>query len=345
VLWAEDFPTVVSTEKYQLTESFPSFPASIFWRDAVTAVAWSPDGKKLAAFSGYGSHIHVWNIATGDVRILERQKGSPYINNSLEFLDDDELLTPIDRGTQENSLYDFSVLNIQNGSIVKNVHGPKPDHNGVNAYALSPDRTMAVSINSASGMLKIGTREFGSNPVPLYSTATWQIIRSFEVPGPMAVAFSPDGKQIAFGGFGGVIRIYNIADESLSKTIDAFGGRAESIESLTYSADGRYIAESGYFFDGNDDVKSPRVVRVSDGEVIASYPGHVPASKVVWSPNGKILAFATHDKTVRLWNPNYLDNARVTILHINSMCLAFSPDGNQLASCDSDGVKVFNLKF
>ncbi|WP_109011553.1 PD40 domain-containing protein [Nostoc commune] len=80
------------------------------------------------------------------------------------------------------------------------------------------------------------------------------------------------------------------------------------------------------------------------GKEITTFRGH---SSVVFSPDGKTLAFASNDKTIKLWN---LDTGKeITTLrgHSNYVTsVVFSPDGKTLASASRDNtIKLWNLNL
>jgi hypothetical protein len=68
---------------------------------------------------------------------------------------------------------------------------------------------------------------------------------------------------------------------------------------------------------------------------------------VSFSPDGQILASASADHTVKLWNPkNGILLATLKAHTDNVLSLSFSPDGKILASTGDDGtVKLWNVKF
>jgi WD40 repeat protein len=143
-----------------------------------------------------------------------------------------------------------------------------------------------------------------------------------------SVAFSPDGKLLATGGFDNTIKLW---DWPSGKELHTLKGHTDQVYSVAFSPDGNLLAS------GSKD-KTIRLWDPKDGKFVRELKGHGDiVDSVTFSPDGKFLASAGADKSVRLWNP--ADGKEVKKLgdHKGSVYrAAFSPDGKLLASCSQD---------
>jgi WD40 repeat protein len=183
-----------------------------------------------------------------------------------------------------------------------------------------------------------------------------------------SVAFSPDGKQIASGGWDGSIQIWNVADGTTIRVLGGYDGR-----SALYSPDGKWIACGGdktfkvwdattgypaltvpgfskkvltvaFTPDGNSIVsggrdKTVQVWTRADGKLLLTLSGHTEA---VWavevSPSGKDIVSAGDDGTIRVWNAaTGAPLQKIAGNAGNVHAATFSPDGAQIASGMQDG--------
>ncbi|HEX9732724.1 MAG TPA: TIR domain-containing protein [Thermoanaerobaculia bacterium] len=114
-----------------------------------------------------------------------------------------------------------------------------------------------------------------------------------------AVAWSPDGRYLAVGGDMGRVWLWRFdgGDPRLSQ------GPARALElegvvvDLAFSPDGRLLAAAG----DNQSRGCARVWDVASGREIADVPYSDAVTALAWTSDGRYLAVASRDRSVRLW--------------------------------------------
>ncbi len=112
-------------------------------------------------------------------------------------------------------------------------------------------------------------------------------------PTATAVAVSPDGRLVASGHVGGVIRLWNSETGVELRQVAAHDDR---VYSLDFSPDGTRLVSGGLDF-------SVRVFDVATLEQVLELRGHEDSLRdVAFSPDGTQIASCGSDGTVRLWD-------------------------------------------
>ena len=149
----------------------------------------------------------------------------------------------------------------------------------------------------------------------------------------LAVAYSPDGKQIAVGVSSGII-FYN--SQTLSH-VNFISAKAWA-RSVAFSPDGQNLAAGLFDY-------TARLWRTSDGKELQVFEDHHDwVRSVAFSPDGIFLATAGDDDTIRFWNISD-GSLKLVINGVTGVrILAISPDGKTLAAGLQDAsVQLFNI--
>src|SRR5262249_50035593 len=141
----------------------------------------------------------------------------------------------------------------------------------------------------------------------------------------------PDGKLLATAAYGRVV-VWDLDGPTPVKTLtNVLGG----VNCVRFSPDGKTLAVAG----GQPSARGGlRAFQVADWETTAVLAGHEDAvAGVAFSADGKRLASASFDRTVRVWD--LATNKQTLSLTGHSdfaYAVAFSPDGQYLGSASKD---------
>lgn len=205
---------------------------------------------------------------------------------------------------------------------------------------------------SADGKLLATGLNYGRS-VALWDPAAGKELRTFNIPasgGINNLAVSPDGKTVAVGSTDSVVRLYASATGKEIRTLAEFDRQGRnrfalfSSAKMSYSPDGKQLVVFGMEIDNGNSKRALNVWDVAGGKVqycIDADANHVDsASTSVFSPNSKMLAWATKSGDITLAD-SATGKVRKTIKSGIPRLgrIAFSPDGKSVLGCGiHDGV-------
>jgi WD40 repeat protein len=157
-----------------------------------------------------------------------------------------------------------------------------------------------------------------------------------------ALQFSKDGNTLISVGNDKTIRFWDIQDGSLIKTLRTQSNKGPdgAIYTTTLSPDGSYLALGGYF--PENEIRIINLQRQQDVVILKGHKNVI--NKLVFSKNGRILASASADRTVKIWGLTYNAGAiqgellRSLNGHQGQIYdIDISPSGTSVISAAADG--------
>lgn len=307
----------------------PAEPLATFGKfpDWVTSIAFSPDGKLIAAGS-YGvvklfdtaskAEIASWPEPAGFVKALAfSPDGSRLASTSYQTVTLREIV-PLESAASANAA---RVVKGHRGYVTGADFSP----DGKLLATCSEDETIRlwdpVTGEERRAIIGLSQPALG---VRFAHNGEWLAVctgdatrptkkgaaRIYDVEGQLrylleghervvsALAFSPDDSTLATGSADEMIKLWNTSDGKELRTLE---GHSRPVNSLAYFPDGRTLASAGGGRNaGGNDIK---LWDLGTGKVRGTISAHDgPVLNVTLTSDGRLLASSSVDKTVKLWD-------------------------------------------
>ncbi len=301
---------------------------------ASTALAWSPDGTKIAAGTYYGGYInskagaglsYLWQAPSGwtsaNVSLVRMTTNRYGKVTALAFSADS---TRLASGCAAGS---NSVNSVTDGSVVVTC----PAYN----TSVRPAAVTSVAFSTA-GLMASGCEDA---TIRVYDSSSWSQLWSTNTAhttNVTAVAFSPNGLLLATASLDSTIKIWSTNDWTCQRTLS---GNTNGIVTVGFSPDGQKLVSGS--LDG-----TVQIWNQSSGECLVTIAAHaLPVTATVFSTDGTRVISGSDDGTVRMWSA--ADGSAVCTLGSQNYfigAVVVSPDGTLCASAGGDAaIQVRNL--
>jgi WD40 repeat protein len=309
--------------------------------DPVFEVAFSPDGKQVAACDD-DQMIYLWSVSN--------LAANPQIIEHPDLLDKQKVMQTADfyavafspdgrtlAAGSEGKVFLYSLSDLTEEPTVLTPDEKVGDRGGnIEAVVYSPDGKYLAAGGTGS-IVHVWTTDSLKSPARRLTGHTDEI---------MDLAFAPDGKTLVSAGRDGKVMIWSMSNlQARPKVLSDNKGPVYSID---MTPDGETLLSAGYenpvlaWTMNNLNNRPETLVKREDPAI-----DKAPTLAIAISPDGKILATADVFGTIRLWRLIKPDVPFATLRghgQYDIMTIAFSPDGKYLVSGGGDAlVNVWEL--
>ncbi len=246
----------------------------------VRGLAFSPDGKRLAAAGGHPGQfgeIKLWDAATG--KEIKTWRGHRDNIFALAFSPD---------GTKLATCSYDKLIKLWDAATGEEIKTLKDHTDSVFTIAFSPDGKWLAS-GAADRTVKIwdvASKEIGGERLYTMSDSLDTV---------SSVSFHPSGKLLAGAGADRTLRIWSLG-ASEGKQVRSLIGHADAINLIQFSPDGKTLATTG----------ADKTLKFWNAETLIETHEAEPQSDWVfgmsYSPDGKQLAVGRYDGTMTMYD-------------------------------------------
>jgi WD40 repeat protein len=328
--WGAQTATPITVENAASVQHFALFEGHAA---PVFALAFSPDGTTLASGGSHEDHtVRLWDITTfSEKALLEGHTGQIA---AVSFNAD---------GTQvESASYDWTIrlwdaaTGAELETISESANGREMKVGNLATFFRSDGGQLAYYADSGLGIdvFDFATSELhtvGENAPELESLFGSANIVNVSADGSIAAVEIPDG---------GAIHLLDLASGAEIQTLERYDPESLYFSAIAISPDNSMLAAV------DDTSSNIQVWNLETGEAGTLLSGHAPnedGTLGVWGlafhPDGTLLASASYDQTVRIWDVTTGTElvALTTSDESGSGVVVWSPDGSLLASANLDG--------
>jgi WD40 repeat protein len=324
IAWSPDSQYIISASNYHSSVN-GEYEYGIVHIDSIVHIWNATDGKQVHSYhiddidhlcfgvdlAWISSTPQVTLVKNGAVRIINILSeyelnnfhgGFDFIHDLVRSPDGKFIATllaydqcnPYD-GYDGYSIGEIEVRDTSTGDIVGQYS--LPEDSGPPPFAWSPDSTCIAFVPKSSEEGEI---------------SVWRVTSNSEVLSyrgdPSArylIAWSPDGKFIATGGY----KMVRVLNAFTGNEVISYLGHSEGVVAIAWSPDSQYIiSASNYHSSVNGEYEykyEDSIVHIwnaSSGENIYTYRSQFgPVGRIVWSPDGKCVAITLGDGKVQIW--------------------------------------------
>ncbi len=304
---------------------------SIETESPVSAVAFSPDGARIAAALA-DTTVGVWQIDSGEE--IHRLSGHELVVSDVEFSADGKTLSSSSADT---------TVRLWDAVSGEALHILRAHVDYVIKLSFSPDGARLASASSAIG-IPTSDRTEENNTVQVWDVASGENILTIPPEGPgyyRDVEFSPDGRTLAAStwssALGGNVRIF---DAQTGQQVQRIYAHRENIPNIEFAPDGDSLATAA-----TD--ASIKIWNVELAVLIASYVDFgLAIQDIEFTPDGEYMMVALGgehhfpdgadnpaNSAAILWDLQNRAQSRVYSGHTDwSWATDISPDGRLIAS-------------